>query len=58
MAKRTGILSWHDCRVTNAVLEGTNNKIKVLRRKGYGYRDNEYFDLLLLGLKDETVNVG
>lgn len=58
MAKRTGILSWHDCRVTNTVLEGTNNKIKVLRRKGYGYRDNEYFDLLLLGLKDETVDVG
>jgi len=58
MAKRTGILAWYDCRVTNAVLEGTNNKIKVLKRKGYGYRDNEYFDLLLLGLKDETVDVG
>lgn len=58
MAKRTGILAWYDCRVTNAVLEETNNKIKVLKRKGYGYRNNEYFDLLLLGLKDETVNVG
>lgn len=55
LARRTGILAWYDCRATNAVLEGTNNKIKVLKRKAYGYRDDEYFKLLLLGMKDETV---
>lgn len=55
LARRSGILAWYDCRATNAVLEGTNNKIKVLKRKAYGYRDDEYFNLLLLGLKDETV---
>lgn len=55
LARRTGILAWYDCRVTNAILEGTNNKIKVLKRKAYGYRDDEYFKLLLLGMKDETV---
>lgn len=55
LAKRTGILAWYDCKVTNAILEGTNNKIKVLKRKAYGYRDDEYFKLLLLGMKDETV---
>ncbi len=54
-ARRTGILAWYDCRVTNAILEGTNNKVKVIKRKGYGYRDDEYFDLLLLGMHDETV---
>ncbi len=55
MAKRAGILAWYDCRGTNAILEGTNNKVKVIKRKGYGYRDDEYFDLLLLGMHDETV---
>jgi hypothetical protein len=33
----------------------SNNKIKVLKRKAYGYRDDEYFKLLLLGLHDTTV---
>lgn len=55
LAKRTGILAWYDCKMTNAVLEGTNNKVKVLKRKAFGYRDDEYFKLLLLGMKDETV---
>ena len=54
LSKRTGILAWYDCKVTNAILEGTNNKVKVLKRKAYGYRDDEYFKLLLLGMKDET----
>ena len=55
LARRTGILAWYDCKVTNAILEGTNNKVKVLKRKAYGYRDDEYFILLLLGMKNETV---
>ena len=55
LAKRTGILAWYDCKVTNAILEGTNNKVKLIKRKGYGYRDDEYFKLLLLDMKDETV---
>lgn len=54
LAKRTGILAWYDCKVTNAILEGTNNKVKVIKRKDYGYRDDEYFNLLLLGMHDET----
>lgn len=54
MAKRSGILAWYEAPVTNAMLEGINNKIKVLKRKAYGYRDDEYFKLLLLGLKDNT----
>jgi len=58
LAKRTGILAWYDCMVTNAVPEGTNNKVKVLKRKAYGYRDDEYFKLILLAMKDETVKTG
>ena len=55
LSHRTGILAWYDAKVTNAILEGTNNKIKVLKRKAYGYRDDEYFKLLLLGLHDTTI---
>jgi transposase len=54
MASRTGILAWYDAPVTNAILEGINNKIKVMKRRAYGYRDDEYFKLLLLGLHDKT----
>lgn len=31
-------------------LEGTNNKIKLLQRQAFGYRDKEFFKLRLLGL--------
>lgn len=54
LSHRTGIFAWYDAKVTNAMLEGTNNKIKVLKRKAYGYRDDEYFKLLL-GLHDTTI---
>ena len=45
-----GILAYFDCRVTTAKLEGMNNKIKVLKRNAYGYRDMEYFKLRLMFL--------
>ncbi len=34
-----------ELRYTNAIAEGINNKIKVLKRMAYGYRDKEYFKL-------------
>ncbi|WP_261423103.1 transposase, partial [Serratia quinivorans] len=30
-------------RLNTSVLEGMNNKIKVIKRMAYGYRDNDYF---------------
>ena len=30
-------------RLSNSKIEGINNKIKTLRRQGYGYTDDEYF---------------
>ena len=30
-------------RCTRSVLEGVNNKIKVIKRMAYGFRDSEYF---------------
>ena len=40
-----GILAFIDSRLTNARLEGMNNKIKVIKRMAYGYRDEDYFFL-------------
>lgn len=47
---RTGVLNWYDYPISNAVMEGTNNKIKVLKRKAYGFRDMEYFKLRIYDL--------
>lgn len=60
MAYRTGILAWYDCHISTAKVEGINNKIKVMKRSAYGFRDEEYFRLRLYALHDcrITRNVG
>lgn len=47
-----GILAYFDHRISSGPLEGVNNKIKVLKRMAYGYRDDEFFRLKILGLHD------
>jgi transposase len=47
---REQILNYFTHRITNASVEGTNNKIKTLKRQAYGYRDIEYFKLRLYHL--------
>jgi transposase len=42
------ILAWYDHPITSGPLEGLNNKIKVLKRTAYGYRDMSFFALRLL----------
>lgn len=32
--------------------EGINNKIKAMKRKTYGFRDDKYFELRLLALHE------
>ena len=49
---REGILAWYDHPITTGPLEGTNNKIKVLKRMAYGYRDAEFFKLRILFLHE------
>lgn len=51
------ILSWYDHPITTGPLEGTNNKIKVLKRVAYGYRDIEFFTLRLLFLHETKVEM-
>lgn len=43
-----GILNhcWHP--ISNGKIEGTNNKIKTLKRRAYGFHDVEYFKLKIL----------
>lgn len=46
LAKRIeGILAHCRWDLNTSVLEGMNNKIKVLKRMAYGYRDDDYFFL-------------
>ncbi len=40
-----GILAWYDHEISTGPLEGTNNKIKTLKRQAYGFRDLEFFKL-------------
>jgi transposase len=54
LAHRSGIFSWFDHKISTGPLEGTNNKIKVLKRKAYGYRDMEYFKLKIYDLHNST----
>jgi transposase len=49
---RTGILAWYDCPISTGPLEGTNTKIQLMKRQAYGYRDQEFFMLKILGLHE------
>jgi transposase len=51
---KAGLLAWYDFPISTGPLEGTNNKIKTLQRRAYGYRDQEYFTLRIYGLHETT----
>lgn len=48
-----GLLAYFQHRISCGPLEGLNNKIKVLKRRAYGFRDMEYFKLCLYFLHEE-----
>jgi len=45
---RYGILNHCDYPLHTGTLEGVNNKIKVIKRKAYGYHDIHYFSLKII----------
>jgi len=47
---RHGILAYYDHRISTGPLEGTNNKIKILQRQAYGFRDQALFMLRIYAL--------
>lgn len=49
---RYGLLNWYSHPISTGPLEGTNNKIKTMKRQAYGYRDQEYFHLKLYALHE------
>ena len=51
-AHKSGILNWYDHNISSGPLEGTNNKIKVMKRMAYGYRDMEFFKLRILAIHE------
>lgn len=55
---KQGILNYFDFQITTAKVEGTNNKIKVLKRKAYGYRDINYFSLKIMDLHNISFGYG
>jgi len=47
---RRGILSYYDYPISTGPLEGTNNKIKTMKRQAYGFRDKEFFKLKIMAI--------
>jgi transposase len=45
-----GILAYYDHGISTGPLEGTNNKIKTMKRQAYGFRDQDFFRLKILGI--------
>ena len=50
LAHRSGILAYYDFPISTGPLEGTNNKIKTMKRQAYGFRDMEFFKLRIMAI--------
>src|SRR3954449_4400120 len=51
-AHRSGLLAYYDVKITSGPMEGTNNKIKTMKRQAYGFRDKEFFKLKILAIHE------
>ena len=49
---RSGLLAYYDVMITSGPMEGTNNKIKTMKRQAYGFRDMEFFKLKILAIHE------
>jgi transposase len=49
---RASLLAYYDYRISTGPLEGTNNKIKTMKRQAYGFRDHEFFKLKILAIHE------
>jgi transposase len=49
---RSGLLAYFDVMITSGPMEGTNNKIKTMKRQAYGFRDKEFFKLKILAIHE------
>jgi transposase len=51
-AHRSGLLTYYDFMISSGPMEGTNNKIKTMKRQAYGFRDHEFFKLKILAIHE------
>ena len=49
---RSGLLAYYDAMITSGPMEGTNNKIKTMKRMAYGFRDPEFFKRKILAIHE------
>ena len=49
---RSGLLAYYDVKITSGPMEGTNNKIKTIKRQAYGFRDRDFFKLKILAIHE------
>ena len=53
-----GILGfWRFGNMTNASMEGFNNKVRTMLRQAYGYRDLEYMRLKIFNLPNNNLKI-
>ena len=50
------VYSFEDKRFSNAYTEGLNNKIKVIKRNAYGYKNFDFFRLRLMYILNGTIS--
>ena len=51
------IVGYFEQRTTNAIVEGINNKLKLLKRSGFGFRNFNNFQLRALLLWHFPINL-
>lgn len=51
-AHQEGVLNYYQYPISTGPLEGTNNKIQLMKRQAYGFRDQAFFKLKILGLHE------
>jgi transposase len=51
-AHRSGLLAYYDVMISSGPMEGTNNKIKTMKRQAYGFRDLEFLKLRILAIHE------
>jgi transposase len=52
-----GLLNWYDFPINSGRIEGINNKIKLLKRRAFGFHDIGFFKLHILAIKQLSQNI-
>jgi transposase len=47
-----GVLNYYTYPISTGPLEGTNTKIQLMKRQAYGFRDQQFFKLKILGIHE------